>query len=130
MIRHVGTNNQQAAANFIAHGYQEAYLRRLNIAYRERARTLRQALAVHAPALQPMAAHGGSALWVTGPEGLDGEALAQRLYAQGVVVEPGEVFYAGAKPPRNRLRIGYSSIAADRIEPGVRLLAEELARAG
>jgi GntR family transcriptional regulator/MocR family aminotransferase len=129
MIRHVCTNNQQAAANFIAHGYQEAYVRRLNIAYRERARTLRQALATHAPALQPMAAHGGSALWVAGPDGLDGEALAQRLYAKGVVVEPGEVFYGGAKPPRNRLRIGYSSIAVDRIEPGVRLLADEIARA-
>ena len=126
MIRHVCTNNQQAAASFIAHGYQESYVRRLNAVYRERARALRQALAAHAPMLAPVAAQGGSALWVTGPEGLDTEQLAQRLYAQGVVVEPGQVFYAPGKAPLNKLRIGYSSIAADRIDAGVHLLGEEL----
>lgn len=126
MIRHVCTNNQQAAASFIAHGYQEAYVRRLNITYRERARALREALASHAPTLEALPAQGGSALWVTGPDGLDTERLAQQLYEQGVVVEPGEVFYGNAKPPRNRLRIGYSSIAAERIDAGVRLIAAGL----
>ena len=126
MMRHVSTNNQQAAASFIAHGFQEAYVRRLNTTYRERARVLRQALATHAPVLEPVAAQGGSALWVTGPEALDTEQLAQRLHAQGVVVEPGQVFYAAGKVPLNTLRIGYSSIAADRIDAGVRLLGEAL----
>jgi len=128
MTRHVSTNNQQAAASFIAHGYQEAYVRRLNAAYRERARALHQALATHAPMLAPVAAQGGSALWVTGPETLDTGQLALQLYAQGVVVEPGEVFYAASKPPTNKLRIGYSSIATDQIEAGVRLLGAELSR--
>jgi GntR family transcriptional regulator / MocR family aminotransferase len=128
MMRHVCTNNQQAAASFIAHGFQEAYVRRLNIVYRERASALREALARHAPQLDPMPARGGSALWVTGPAGLDTGTLAERLYPQGVIVEPGAVFYPAAKAPLNRMRIGYSSIAADRIDAGVRLIARELAR--
>jgi GntR family transcriptional regulator / MocR family aminotransferase len=126
MMRHVATNNQQAAASFIAHGHQEAFVRRLNIAYRERARVLRAALVQHAPQLQPMSAQGGSALWVSAPKGVDTRELSQQLYAQGVVVEPGDVFFAGTRVPKNHLRIGYSSIALERIEPGVRAIARAL----
>jgi GntR family transcriptional regulator/MocR family aminotransferase len=129
MIRHVPTNNQQAAASFIAHGHQEAFVRRLNLAYRERARVLRQALEQHAPGLRPVSAQGGSALWTTAAVGVDTRELAQRLYRQGVVVEPGDVFFAGARVPRRHLRIGYSSIPVDRIEAGVRLIASALAEA-
>jgi GntR family transcriptional regulator / MocR family aminotransferase len=127
MIRHVPTNNQQAAASFIAHGHQEAFVRRLNLAYRERARVLRLALEQHAPSLRPVSAQGGSALWTTAAAGVDTRELAQRLYLQGVVVEPGDVFFAGARMPRRYLRIGYSSIPVDRIEAGVRLIASALA---
>lgn len=128
LMRHVPTNNQQAAASFIAHGHQEAYLRRLNVAYRERARQLRASLAEHAPALTPLPALGGSALWVSAPPSVDTRELGRRLYARGVVVEPGDVFFAAARPPRQHLRIGYSSIPLDRIDPGVRVIADELAR--
>ncbi len=128
MMRHVATNNQQAAANFIAHGFHEAYVRRLNVHYRDRARALRQALATHAPALTSVAAKGGSALWIAGPEGLDARALSGRLYAKGVVVEPGDIFYSDNRRAGHRMRIGYSSIALDRIDAGVQLIASELKR--
>ncbi len=52
VMRHVPTNNQQAAASFIGHGHQEAFVRRLNMAYRDRAQALRAALAQHAPGLE------------------------------------------------------------------------------
>ena len=129
MMRHVPTNNQLAAASFIAHGHHEAFVRRLNIAYRDRARALRDALAAHAPLLTPVAAQGGSALWVSAPPQIDTGKLARELYAHGVVVEPGEVFYAGKRLPRNHMRIGYSSIAVERIAAGVGVIARELARA-
>ncbi len=128
VMRHVATNNQQAAASFIAHGHQEAFVRRLNVAYRERARVLRESLGRHAPMLEPMSAHGGSALWVSAPKGVDTRALSERLYAQGVVVEPGDVFFAGTRLAKHHLRIGYSSIALERIEPGVRVIGRALGR--
>jgi GntR family transcriptional regulator / MocR family aminotransferase len=127
VMRHVPTNNQQAAAAFIAHGHQEAFVRRLNLAYRERAQALHAALALHAPSLVPTSAQGGSALWVSAPKGVDTRELTQRLYRQGVVVEPGDVFFAGPRPPKHQLRIGYSSIPLDRIEPGARIIGQELA---
>jgi GntR family transcriptional regulator/MocR family aminotransferase len=127
MMRHVPTNNQQVAAAFIAHGHQEAFVRRLNLAYRERASALRAALAQHAPALTPTAAHGGSALWTSAPRGTDTRELAARLYQLGVVVEPGDVFFHGARVPRHHLRIGYSSIPTARIDAGTRVIGRELA---
>lgn len=126
VMRHVPTNNQQVAASFIAHGHQEAFVRRLNLAYRERARALRAALAQHARGLKPASAQGGSALWCSAAPGVDTRELAVRLYRQGVVVEPGDVFFAGARLPQHHLRIGYSSIPAERIDAGVRLIAREL----
>ncbi len=128
MMRHVPTNNQQAAASFIAHGHHDAFVRRLNVAYRDRAAALRRALREHAPALTHLVAQGGSAVWVSAPEGVDTRELAMRLYSKGVVVEPGDIFFAGRNRPLNRLRIGYSSIAVDQIEPGVRVIASELGR--
>ncbi|HEU0229874.1 MAG TPA: PLP-dependent aminotransferase family protein [Burkholderiaceae bacterium] len=128
MMRHVPTNNQRSAASFIAHGYHEAFVRRLNIVYKQRATALRLALAEHIPGLMLVPAQGGSALWVTGPENLDARKLARNLYVKGVVVEPGDVFFAGNEQPGNHMRIGYSSIEADRIEGGVRIIAQEIRR--
>jgi GntR family transcriptional regulator/MocR family aminotransferase len=45
-----------------------------------------------------------------------------------VLVEPGDVFFAGEAPAQNFLRLGFSSIVTDRIEPGIRALAEVRAR--
>lgn len=126
MMRHVPTNNQYAAASFIGHGHHEAFIHRLNAVYRSRAAALRAALATHAPHLIQVPGHGGSALWVRGPEHLDTRALARRLYARGVVIEPGDVFFEAPDPPMRYMRLGYSSIPETRIEPGVRILAEEL----
>jgi GntR family transcriptional regulator / MocR family aminotransferase len=128
VMRHVPTNNQQVAASFIAHGHQEAFVRRLNVAYRERSTVLRAALAQHAPLLTLTSAQGGSALWTRAPRGIDTRELAQRLYRQGVVVEPGDVFFHSPRIPRHHLRVGYSSIPVERIEAGVRVLAREVER--
>lgn len=122
IMRHSAANNEAAAALFIAHGFHELYLRRLNLAYRERASALRTALRTHAPTLRSVDALGGSALWVQAPAGTDTRDLAARALVQGIVIEPGEVFFAGRRRPSNTMRLGYSSIALDRIDEGVRRL--------
>lgn len=108
MMRHVSSNNQRAAASFVAHGFHESHVRNLIARYRERA------------------ARGGSALWVTGPDTLDTLKLAQDLYRVGVVVEPGAFFYPTSPNHCASMRLGYSSIATERIEPGVQAMAAVL----
>ena len=65
MIRHAPTNNQRAAAIFIARGYHDAFIQRLNKIYAERCQAMLYALEKHTPELKMNAMTGGSALWVT-----------------------------------------------------------------
>ena len=128
MMRHIPSNNQQVAALFVAHGFHEAHVRNLVKTYRERSLTLRNALTRYAPELQFVPAKGGSALWVTGPAWLDTKRLAAELYHAGVVVEPGTFFFPKGSGPCPSMRVGYSSIPADQIESGIRVLATHIRR--
>ena len=48
--------------------------------------------------------------------------------ADGILIEPGAVHFAGDSPPKNFFRLGFSSIPVERIEPGIRRLAEIMRR--
>ncbi|HPO18379.1 MAG TPA: hypothetical protein PLO07_04245, partial [Rubrivivax sp.] len=50
--------------------------------------------------------------------------LAQRARERGVLIEPGDVFFFAEQPPAGYIRLGYQSIAAPQIEPGIRILGE------
>lgn len=126
MLRHPPTNNEHTAALFIAHRFHETFMRRLNVAYRERSQALRDALQRHVPGCNLAHAEGGSALWVEMPRSVDTRALATAALTRGVVIEPGGVFFASSRPARHFMRVGYSSIPVERIEDGVRQLAAAL----
>ena len=57
------------------------------------------------------------------------EALADAAQREGILIEPGAIHFAGDAPPKNHFRLGFSSIAEDRIEPGIARLAELVAAA-
>lgn len=123
MLRHGPANNQRAVALFLALGHHDKLLRRLAAVLRERAAAMRDALTRHLPECSWRYSDGGSSYWVRGPEGLDSRALAERAQAAGVLIEPGDVFFQGAAPPRCYFRLGFASIPLPKIEPGIRLLA-------
>ena len=66
---------------------------------------------------------GGTSFWITGPEWLNAEHLATRAAREGILIEPGAVYFAGPHIPRNRFRLGFSAIANERIVPGIKRLA-------
>lgn len=130
MLRHPATNNEHTAAVFIRHGFHEALVRRLNRNYRERADVLCRALERHLPEASWAQARGGSALWLRLPAHIDTGVLAREARDAGIVIEPGEIFFAGEGRPRCHMRLGYSSIEARRIDDGVRLLGRLVRRLG
>jgi GntR family transcriptional regulator/MocR family aminotransferase len=71
---------------------------------------------------------GGTSFWVEGPAGLDAGRLARAARDEGIVIEPGAVHFLGKAPPRNFFRLGFSAIPTERIEPGIELLADLIAR--
>jgi GntR family transcriptional regulator/MocR family aminotransferase len=128
MLRHPTTFNQRALALFLADGHYDTLSRRTQVAFKARARALTEALARLLPDWRPIPATGGSAVWVTLPPSLHADEVAERLRRHGVLVESGTVFHAGGdtavatsgrSAPLGALRLGYSSIPVESIEPGI-----------
>jgi GntR family transcriptional regulator/MocR family aminotransferase len=129
MLRHAPNNNQRTAALFLALGHHDSLVHKLQKAYRERWKIMGRALADHLPGWSKAPAFGGTSYWVSGPAKFDAGRLADRALDDGVIIEPGRVnFFNQAKAPRNHFRLGFSSIAAERIEPGIQLLADIIKR--
>jgi GntR family transcriptional regulator/MocR family aminotransferase len=122
MLRHPAANNQRSVALFLAMGYHDTLLRRLRQAYAERSAVLADALRRHLPDVAFATVPGASSYWLRFCPGTDTRALALAVARRGVLIEPGDVFFA-ATPPAVHARLGFAAIATERIEAGVAELA-------
>ncbi|RVU32529.1 PLP-dependent aminotransferase family protein [Neptunomonas marina] len=124
MVRHPAANNQRSVALFLERGYHDSLIMNITRNYQTRWRAMHEALSVHLPRSHTQPTFGGSCYWVKGPEGLDAEALRARAQEESILIEAGAIHFLTDNPPKNYFRLGYSSIATDRIEPGIRKLSE------
>jgi GntR family transcriptional regulator/MocR family aminotransferase len=127
MIRQVPGNNQIAAARFIEHGHYDRLLTVTRHTLGERAAALVDALRRHLPDARFAEPHGGSALWLRLAGRPDMVALRAACIAERLLYDPGEPFFHGAMTEPH-LRVGFSSIPVERIEPGMRLFARIVQR--
>ncbi len=119
MLRHPPANNQRTVALFLARGHHDSLMRRLSHAFRDRWQAMRSGLARHLPECRAWPSIGGTACWIEGPARLDARETERRAAREGIVIEPGDVYFLGNTPPRHCFRLGFSSIAVDRIESGL-----------
>ena len=124
VLRHAPSNNQFIIAHFIKRGYHDAGMRRLSLAMKERWQIMSQALDKYMSEVNSGLVYGGSAFWITGPDSLDARELAEAAREKGVIIEPGDIFFFSDYIPKNCYRLGFSSIAPERIEAGICILAE------
>ena len=103
---------------------EKAYRRESTITEHSNRRWYDAALARHFPESSRTPTFGGTAYWVRGPQGLDARALKVRAEKQGILIEPGDIFFSQQDPPLNYFRLGFSSIPVERIEQGIEQLAE------
>ena len=61
-----------------------------------------------------------------GLRGMVGSIVDFEAAAEGVLIEPGDVFFAPEAPPLNYFRLAYSSIPEARIDEGVSRLASAI----
>ena len=128
MVRHAPNNNQRTAALFLSLGHHDTLIRRLHRAYRSRWEIMSEALKQHFPESSQVPSFGGTSYWVRGRQGLDSEELAQQAAEKGVLIEPGRVTFGTPDAPRNFYRLAFSSIDEQKIEPGIRILADLVRR--
>ena len=124
MVRHPPTNNQRSTAFFLSLGYYDVFVRRLHRVYRERWNAMGAALTEHFSEAELVQGMGGSSYWVQLPDEsrIDTTALAKVALDNGILIEPGSVYF---KEGNNRkcFRLGFSSIDHAKIEPGIEKLA-------
>ncbi len=128
MIRHPTAFIQRSFALFLSLGHYAALTRRLTQTHAARAAALAAALGQHLPDMSFVPVDGGSSFWLTGPAWLDGRQLAADAMTSSVLIEPGDIYFMSDRPPLNHFRLGLSSIAAERIGPGIRVLADTVAK--
>ncbi len=132
MLRHPAANNERSAGLFLAMGHHDALLRRLRRTYAERSQLVAAALATHLPGVGFATVSGASSFWLRFPDAVDTREVAQAAARLGVLIEPGDVFFAAGagSVPLNYARVGFASIDAARIEPGIATLAAACAQVG
>jgi GntR family transcriptional regulator/MocR family aminotransferase len=126
--KHLAGHLQRALGIFIASGEYHRTLRgqrrRLRASWEMLTASVRRYLPLGDDAFPP----GGVSLWYTAPDGIDCMRWALRAREQGVLVADGSRYFFPGTWRNNHLRIGFSSLPTDLVEPGVRALAEALPR--
>lgn len=123
MIRHPSTFIQRSLSLFISLGHNDAQLKRLGEAQKQRSAVVLQALATYAPHCAVTPVSGGGSYWVRLPAGVCAVRLAQAALEQGVIIEPGDVFFQNTQAQQSYIRLGFQSINAAVIEEGIKVLA-------
>ena len=123
MIRHPSSFIQRSLSLFISLGYNDAHLKRLAQAQKERGALVLDALARHAPQCTVTPLGGGGSCWVQLPDNVPAAELAERAAERGVLIEPGDVFFQVEQPAGNFIRLGFQSIHARVIDQGIATLA-------
>jgi GntR family transcriptional regulator/MocR family aminotransferase len=126
MLRHTPGQLQRTVANFLALGHYDALIRRMRVEYAKRYDIMTASLGREGLQVAGRSNFGGTSFWIEGPKGLDADLFTETLRSDGVLIESGSPFFAEQIGPCRYFRMGYSSISADRIGPGLRIIAERL----
>jgi len=124
MLRHPAANNQRSVALFLERGYHDSLIMNIMRNYQTRWRAMDEALTRHLPESHRQPSFGGSCYWVKGPKGLDAKILQKEARARSILIEPGEINFLTPGAGKNYFRLGFSSIRTDKIEPGIKELAD------
>lgn len=124
MLRHPPSNNQHTVALFLARGHHDTVIHRLTRIYRERWHTMRDALNHYLPEAARVPTFGGTSFWVAGPTGMNSAELTRAAARRGILIEPGDIHFATLQPPLHYFRVGFAAIAENKINEGIKNLAE------
>ncbi|MBO1518978.1 PLP-dependent aminotransferase family protein [Oceanisphaera pacifica] len=122
MLRHPPTNNQRTLALFIERGYHDVLLRQIHRALKQRWECMSKALQTHLPQFSTHSNIGGTSFWLKAPADLDFRKLQALARKQSILIECGDIHHFD-RSCNEHLRLGFSAIQTEKIEPGLKLLA-------
>jgi 2-aminoadipate transaminase len=116
---------QRIITEFLGGGRLSSHIDRVQMTYRTNRDAMVAALRRELPDAAFQVPQGGYYVWLTLPDGVDGDRVARLALDGGVTVLPGSKFFASSETshPKNHLRIAYSHATADEVDTGIRMLA-------
>ena len=123
MYRHPPANNQRTVGHFLALGHHDSVMLRISQTFKKRWQTMNNALSSHPEFSSTAPVFGGSSCWVALPAQLSAADLEKRAAREGIIVNAGDHYFASETGPKYFLRLGFSSIPEEKIEPGIEKLA-------
>ncbi len=129
VLRHPPGHVQRTAAYFLSLGHYDALVNRMKAAFAKRRKAMEEAISLHGLRVAGQGGFGGSSFWMEATGHVDTEALALRLRGEGVLIEPGRVFFHPGTERRNFFRLAYSSIPVAKIPEGIALVARAMREA-
>ena len=119
-----GALEQMVLAEYSA-GKFDDHVTALQQTLRDKCQTMMAALDEHFGATAEFEApSGGIFIWITLPESVDTNKLAEAALAEGVALNPGAEWMADAAAGSNRLRLCFANPSKETIQKGVARLAE------
>jgi 2-aminoadipate transaminase len=123
---HTPSFNQRVVHEVIRDGFLNQHVPTIRAKYKSQRDAMRAALEKHMPAgCRWNTPIGGMFFWVELPEGVDAMALLPHAVENGMAFVPGSAFYAD-HPKLNTLRLSFVTVSEERIEQGVKALAQTL----
>lgn len=124
VLRHPPGQLQRTAAHFLSLGHYDALVNRMKAAFRKRRQAMDEAIVAQGLKVAGQGGFGGSSFWMEATRYMDTEEIALRLRREGVLIEPGRVFFHPGTERRNFYRLAYSSIPVAKIPEGISLVAK------
>lgn len=126
VMRHPPANNLRAMSLFISLGHYRGYMARLRRSMAERHSACEDALRHHLPEVRWKRSPGSAGIWLSLPSGAQADQLAEEARRRGVLIEPGDPFFAEPGSGSGFARLGVGAIPTSRIDEGVARLAEAI----
>ncbi len=124
MYRHPPSNVQRTVGHFVALGHHDSVMLKLARVFKHRWQLMETALRDHLSMSSKSPTFGGSSFWVALPKHLRSADLENAAKQHGVVINSGDNYFASIDGPHHFFRMGFSAIPDERIEPGIRVLAD------
>ncbi len=121
---HTSTFNQMVAYEVAHNGFLDQHVKKIRKVYRERRDVMLGALEeFFPPEVKWTHPHGGLFLWVTMPEGTNGQELLKAALSENVAFVPGDCFFANPDEGHRHMRLNFSNAEPERIREGIRRLS-------
>lgn len=121
---HTPSYTQHIAYQVIKDGYLNTHIPTIRELYKSRCQFMLAQLKKYMPdTVRWTKPEGGMFIWVELPEHIDSTELLTTAVKNNVAFVPGETFFA-TNPKKNCLRLAFVTVPEERIEQGIKILAD------